>query len=413
MVFNIDAINNLIKEFNVDAVIATQSSTFKYLGYDLWFNNFEDWMLKPGGSGYGVSGSLCIIGQNEKPVFIIPSSFASFLPDIDNDSIYVYDYFFDSVNPDGKINIDNEKDLKLAAILKNNIFKDYLEALNYVLKKKFKSGNIFAVEGGQEITRLIEDINKTIPGFEFKRTEEIFRLARMIKSKQEIELIKKCLKISEDALLKSIDFIRPEINFNKAGSCFKEYLLAANAQFAYYTIFPRGLGVVDYKNYIVEKNSVFGLDVGAAYENYVSDTGLTVFFGNVSNMDYDNYKKCLSVLEAGYRSIKPGVYCSDIFKAMNMTVSGLKLDNILYEGHGIGLSFREYPVINGCLDYFYDDGFFSRNADFVLQENMVFNLEVSWFCFYQKSIQIEKTFFVTKNGCQELDFQQRNEPVVI
>jgi Xaa-Pro aminopeptidase len=189
--------------------------------------------------------------------------------------------------------------------------------------------------------------------------------------------------------------------------------LDANAQFVYYTIFPRGLGVVDCKNYIVEENSVFGLDVGAAYENYVSDTGLTVFFGNVSNMDYDNYKKCLSVLEAGYRSIKPGVYCSDIFKAMKLTASGLKLDKILYEGHGIGLSFREYPVINGCLDYFYDDGFFSRNADFVLQENMVFNLEVSWFCLYQKSIQIEKTFFVTKNGCQELDFQQRNEPVVI
>lgn len=413
MAYNIDEVNNLIKEFEVDAVIATNSSTLKYLGYDVWMNDLKEWMFRPGGSEIGISGSFCIISLGDKPVFIIPSSFLSFLPDIDTENIFVYESFFCASDEAGKIILKNMKDSKISNILRGKIFDNYVEALAHALKEKFKPGSIFAIESDFEIRKLIEEINKINSSFKFKNSWEIFRLARMIKSDEEIELITRCLKITENALLKSINNIKPGLTFNEAGSYFKEYLFKEDAQFQYYTIFPKGLGIINYEDYELENNSVFALDVGARYKNYVSDTGLTVFCGNIPSQDYEDYRKGLSIMEAGVEKIKPGSYCSDIYDAMKKKASNPGFGDMLYEGHGIGLSFREYPVINKGLDYTYNDGFSKRSANFILQENMVFNLEISWFCFYHKTIQIEKTFFVTKNGFKSPDFQQRSSPVVI
>jgi len=63
--------------------------------------------------------------------------------------------------------------------------------------------------------------------------------------------------------------------------------------------------------------------------------------------------------------------------------------------------------------YFYNDGFSERGADFTLEKDIVFNLEVTNHDFGEKTIHIEKTLFVTDNGFRELKFQDRLKPLEI
>ena len=86
------------------------------------------------------------------------------------------------------------------------------------------------------------------------------------------------------------------------------------------------------------------------------------------------------------------------------------LYNLTLSGHGIGLSFTEYPKINEILDYNYNDGFSKRSADFTIEKDMVFNLEVTNHAFGEKTMHIERTLFVTDNGFKTLKFQDRSIP---
>ena len=194
---------------------------------------------------------------------------------------------------------------------------------------------------------------------------------------------------------------------------YKEIVFKEDAVYEHFFIFPNGLGMNDNDSYIIENNKIMGFDAGIIYKKYISDAGLTLFNGQYNKNDLETYKKLFAIIESGVQKIKPGAKCLDIYKAMVETRDRYGLKNAFFEGHGIGLSFREYPVINGNIDYQFHDGFADRSANFTLEKNMVFNFELGMHIPNIKTFQIEKTFVVSENAYREFDFQNRSEPLFI
>lgn len=119
------------------------------------------------------------------------------------------------------------------------------------------------------------------------------------------------------------------------------------------------------------------------------------------------------MIETGVSSVKSGISCSYIYKKMVKKMKSFNFSGSTFEGHGIGLRFREYPTINPNLGYNYINGFKSMSAEFVIEKGMVINFETSYSIFARKSFQIEKTVIVTDNGSRSLEFQKRQGPVFI
>ncbi|MBM3707721.1 MAG: M24 family metallopeptidase [Actinobacteria bacterium] len=422
MRFNLDAANDLMAKYKMDALLFIDPDSLKYFGYELFFNSARDWMLKPGGTNnYGVT-NFCLVPYKKNPIYMVSafsiSSVDTYLAD--NYDILACGPFIDvniikNVSNADKNIAGNKNDIekKIFELLKKGIFKDQLEALGHALSKYNLESSRIAVEQDCISDVLISNIKSRFSSVEFHNGSELIRLIRMIKTPEEIAVIENCLRITEEAFLKAVNSIKPKTTMKDLKVIFKSAIFKNDAQYEHFFIFPRGMGMTDNDRYIIEKNNILGFDAGVIYNGYTSDTGMTVFFGKYQDRDLEIYKNLYEMVETGIRSVKPGARCSHVYGEMVKKVSGFKFSGNTFEGHGIGMGFREYPAINPNIGYDYNNGFENISSDFIIEKGMVINFETCYNVFDQKTFQIEKTVMVTDSGAESFTFQNRQEPVFI
>jgi len=226
-------------------------------------------------------------------------------------------------------------------------------------------------------------------------------------------LIENCFRITENAFLKALNDIEPNTVLENLKNVFKNEIYRDDAIYEHFFIFPKGLGMTDQNGFVIEKNNVLGFDVGIISDGYISDTGMTVFFGQYQKDDLEIYKNLFEMIETGVQSVKPGVRCSSVYKKMVEKMGSYKFSGNTFEGHGVGMSFREYPAINSNIGYEYSNGFENISSDFIIEKGMVINFETSYNVFDQKTFQVEKTVIVTDKGADSFTFQNRQQPVFI
>ena len=422
MAVNLDFANKIMENYKLDALIATKVQTLKYLGFDFWYSSAEEWMTRPGGSDKNAIANFCIIPYNKKPVYVLVAMGVPFLKDYNQKSPDYEVVLFNNFNNlkekkkslKGGLDFLNIAEQKISkCMIEDGVFKDSFSALYHTLNKLDLSSSKVGLEFGGISESTLKEIKSNLKSCSIYKADELFRLIRMIKTQEEQKIIRECSEINEIGLMGSIESLKSSKSLSDAYIKYNKIIFDKSALFEHYIVGSYGLGNFEGKDYFIGENMIFGIDVGAIYKNYTSDTGLTLFIGNCDRKYYDEYQKTLEVITAGINSIAPGIKCSSIYKSMEKIRDKYDLKNLSLSGHGIGLSFSEYPIINKNLNYNYDDGFSERSADFTVEKDMVFNLEVTNHDFGEKTIHIEKTLFVTDNDFEELEFQDRSEPLGI
>lgn len=409
--FNLKRCHELMKYYNIDCIIFTDPLSLKYFGYYCYFDIAKEWMLKPGGSNNNGAVNYCIIPLDKKPIYIINCFSISNLKTNFLEEILLYGKLTNFENITENISTKNSLDKKIDYLFKNSMFENPMDAISYILKKYNLNNSKIALEEDGLNKLIIHKIKTLFYKCKFFNGSELIRLIRMIKTEEEIENITKCLKLTQIAMEKALKNIKTNITLGKIKKYFKQTIYNEEAVYEHFFIMPNGLGGIDDDSYIIENNKIIGVDAGIIYKNYVSDTGITLFNGEYSKNDLNIYKKLHEIIENGVKRVKSGVLCFDIYKKMIDTKLKYSLDNASFECHGIGQSFREYPIINGNINFEYFDGFETKRANFYLEKNMVINFEISLHIPNIKSFQIEKTIIVTDNGCKELGFLKRKEPI--
>lgn len=219
---------------------------------------------------------------------------------------------------------------------------------------------------------------------------------RMVKTEEEIHVIKEAAKIADAAFNHILNYIKPgvaeldianELEFfmrkNGATSSSFDIIVASGKRSA----LPHGVA----SGKLIESGDFVTLDYGALYQGYVSDITRTVAVGNPSRQLKEIYDIVLAAQIQAVDKIKPGMTGREADTIardyINEKGYGDKFGHSL--GHGIGLEVHEGP------------GLASR-SETKLVPGMVVTVEPGIYLPDIGGVRIEDDILITQNGNETL-----------
>lgn len=220
---------------------------------------------------------------------------------------------------------------------------------------------------------------------------------RMIKSPNEIAIIRRSVILNSKAFEAALRVIRPgktreadlaaEIDYRmrKLGAekpAF-ETIVAGGARSALPHAQPSAK--------ILAKNELLLIDMGATLAGYASDMTRVVFLGRPVARFKRIYEAVLEAQLAAIDAVRPGVTAAHIDRQARQTLRRRGLDKAFVHstGHGLGLEIHEPPRLG-------------KKDQTRLQEGMAITIEPGAYLEGFGGVRIEDTVVVTKNGCEIL-----------
>lgn len=219
---------------------------------------------------------------------------------------------------------------------------------------------------------------------------------RMVKTEEEIELIKKAVEIGDQVFAHAISRLKEGViekdlaiemeyemrRLGADGPAF-ETIIASN----YRSALPHGVA----SEKAIEKCGFVKFDLGVYYKGYVSDMTRTVYFGDTPSPKH--LKLYSIVYEAQKRAcdaVKAGVSCAELDKIARdyITEKGYGAEFGHGLGHGIGIYIHEQPSVNA-------------KSDVILEEGMVITIEPGIYIEGFGGVRIEDDIVVRKD-CGEI-----------
>ncbi|MCR8644775.1 Xaa-Pro peptidase family protein [Paenibacillus sp. N1-5-1-14] len=217
---------------------------------------------------------------------------------------------------------------------------------------------------------------------------------RMVKSAEEIQIIRKAVEIADATFSHILNFIKPGLTEKDVANEMEMFMRASGADCSSFdTIVASGHrgalphGVATTK--VIEQGDMVTLDFGALYRGYRSDMTRTVAVGHPLAQLKEVYE---IVLEAELQTIamlKPGVACKDV----DLFAHGYVEQNGYGFGHGtghsLGVDLHEQP-------------FFSTKSENELVEGMIMTVEPGIYIPCVGGVRIEDDVLITATGCEVL-----------
>lgn len=267
------------------------------------------------------------------------------------------------------------------------------------MKRRFfkRSGKVtIGIEDSLSVG-LLADAESKLAGCAFVRTSLVIEKLASVKTKGEVERIKKACAISSTAL----DVLVQENWHGKteAGLAamleFNQKIIGASGE-SFETIVASGFrgamphGVASGKE--VGPNEFVTIDFGCLYDGYASDITRTFQTGvRVKPELVKIYRVVLDAQKKGIAAARAGIKASKVDKAARDYIEKKGYGKFFGHGtgHGLGLRIHELPRV-------------SRLSEDVLEEGNVITIEPGIYVPRLGGVRIEDDFLVTKNGVEQL-----------
>ena len=263
-------------------------------------------------------------------------------------------------------------------------------------------------------TRFIKWCRELFPLHQYRRLAPIMHDLRAVKSKKEVDLIKKACSITDKAFRRLLGFIKPGVwEFEIEAEIYHEFIRNRSRGPAFQTIVASGTDscTLHYvrNNKQCRDGDLVLIDFGAEYANYAADVTRTVpVNGKFSRRQKEVYNAVLKIQKAAIKLLKPGktidTFSREVGKKMEAELIRLKLlkaaevkkqsaDQPLYKkyfphgtSHHLGLDVHDYG---------------NRFRKFV--PGMVFTCEPGIYINDEGiGIRIENDILITKDGPVDL-----------
>ena len=266
----------------------------------------------------------------------------------------------------------------------NIIFTDwkkdnFLKAITSIIDENKIPKNI-GIENDHITLEMNEKIQSIFSASAFTDISKKLMKLRMIKSKEEIEIIKNGARIADiggEEIVKNIKEGATELEIAITGRDKMEKEIAKTYPDAEYmdtwVWFQSGINTDGAHNPKTNRKLVNGdilsLNTFPMISGYYTALERTLFLDNVNDESLKAWEANVKVHKRGLELIKPGVKCSDICNELNELFA--ELGYLQYRTFGYGHSF-------GVLSHFYgrEAGLELReDIDTILEENMVISME--------------------------------------
>jgi Xaa-Pro aminopeptidase len=221
---------------------------------------------------------------------------------------------------------------------------------------------------------------------------------RIIRSEDDIEKVKRAIRISEDVLHKVNNLLRPGLTetdiVHLCNHWHREY---GADDISFPPLVAIGENISKPHNLPGSRKLQEGdpvlIDIGCKKDWYCSDITRTFFLGEPSDRMKEVYKTAKRAWEIGLESIRAGITWAeaDAPSRKYITEADPQFDYRHAMGHGLGLKVHEPPNLNP-----------NRTEDY-LEENMIVTCEPGVYVPTVGGARIESVVVVTENGCERLD----------
>ncbi|GKV54200.1 peptidase M24 [Sporosarcina sp. NCCP-2222] len=224
----------------------------------------------------------------------------------------------------------------------------------------------------------------------------IIETLRMVKTPEEIEILKQAAKIADDAFAHICTFIKPGVTELEVSNELEMFMRKQGAESSSFsTIVASGVrgalphGVASDK--VIESGDLVTLDYGALYNGYISDITRTVAVGEPSAQLKEIYEVTRVAQQLALEQIKPGMTGIEADAVARDYIKSKGYGDAFGHstGHGIGLEVHEGPAL-------------SFRSETVLVPNMAVTVEPGIYLPGIGGVRIEDDIIMTETGNERL-----------
>jgi Xaa-Pro aminopeptidase len=250
--------------------------------------------------------------------------------------------------------------------------------------------------GIEETTRFffMDGVGKQSPGVEMVSADPVTVGCRVIKSANELALMKRANEITVEAYKAATSALREGITHFEVSKLISTAFSAmgvnggAGVQFGEYSAFPHG-SIQPQK---LKQGDVVMMDGGCDVDGYRSDVTRTIVFGKPSDRQRQVWDVEKKAQNAARDAVRPGVPAETIDAAARkvITDAGFGPDYKFFThrlGHGIGLDGHEWTYL-------------VRGNKTPLAPGMCFSDEPGIYIYGEFGVRLEDCFHVTENGAE-------------
>jgi len=281
-------------------------------------------------------------------------------------------------------------------IRKNSMDQALATALSRLFgRKASRPGKTTIAIQAQSVTLAQYRTYRRTIGKNLKQISPLLPSLRQCKDKYEITQIRKSVRITENAINKTLTYLKPSVTENEIAARL-EYEMACRGSSA--PAFPT---IVAFGSHAAQPHAQPGkarlkphqpilFDCGATYHNYTSDLTRCYIAGKIPPAFAEAYQWVLQAQLTAIKAVRPGTPMAEIDAAAKKVLQRSHLP--LYghgTGHGIGLNVHELPVLS------------SAGKD-LLQPGMVVTIEPGLYLPGRFGIRIEDDVLVTEKSAAVL-----------
>jgi len=226
---------------------------------------------------------------------------------------------------------------------------------------------------------LFRAFRKSFRKKKIKDVSKICSKLRVLKTKEEIEIIKKSCFLTNRILNRCISLLKKFDTESEVAAFLENETRKLGCELAFQPIVASGknASMPHYQPRNVKLNKGFCvIDFGIKYKGYCSDITRTVYLGKPSIKEKETYLYILDVQEKALERIQQGGSCSELYEFVKKSLGRYGQYFTHGLGHGIGVQIHELPNLT------------DKSKD-RFQEGMVFTVEPGVYISGKWGIRIE------------------------
>jgi Xaa-Pro aminopeptidase len=219
---------------------------------------------------------------------------------------------------------------------------------------------------------------------------------RMIKSNQELSIIKEGIALADKILEDTIPLIKAGMRENEVvGLLFQNMIAHDIKHFSFNTIVASGTrsafphGVASSK--VIEPDDIITIDFGIMYQGYCTDMTRTLFLGKANPKLVEIYNTVLEANELAILACKPNVTGEEIDRVARDYIESKGYGQYFIHGtgHSLGLEIHEAPYVR-------------KGAKTLLQPGMLVTIEPGIYIEGLGGVRIEDVVLITDDSAEVL-----------
>lgn len=277
---------------------------------------------------------------------------------------------------------------------------DITAAIAEVIYEKKLDDKKIGIAGEDVISaHLLRLIKEKVTQSTFSYADDIIYKQRIIKSPNEIELMKKTANLADEALETTLKAIKPGVKEKEIAGIAAQAMASKGATRILFIDVCSGPVSTWYTgNRTIEKGDIVLIDLGMVDENgYFADVARTIVVGESSKAKHDLVRLCRETTDFIARTAVPGKRGKEWlqetreFVKQRIATGNYDMPNpepIMFLGHSIGLDMNSY--------------YFGPDADMELKENMSLALEAWLYVPQIGAVRFEELIIIKNEGAQFL-----------